>query len=349
MSRKTSVILVVLITVVFAGVFHTFGVSTQQLIASPFSQTQTQKYHTVPQIPLTLITLPQEGIQQVLNQIQTASSSIDLIMYELADPEVEKALIERHQQGLSTRVLLNGGYYGQRTMNTKAFNELSHSGVPVRYTAGTFALTHQKTLITDKSTLLVMTFNLIPKYYATGRDFGIVTTDVADVSAAERTFDADWNAQPIDPPWGDSLVWSPGAKNVLVGIIDSATSTLKVYNEEMQDPDIIRALIRASDRGVVVAIVMTDANQWHMAFVELSAHNVSIFTYARKAPLYIHAKMILADDREAFVGSENFSTNSLDKNRELGMLISTPVILDAIKSTFIFDRESATLYTNQLK
>jgi phosphatidylserine/phosphatidylglycerophosphate/cardiolipin synthase-like enzyme len=36
---------------------------------------------------------------------------------------------------------------------------------------------------------------------------------------------------------------------------------------------------------------------------------------------YIHAKVILIDGREAFVGSENLSAESLDRNREVGILI----------------------------
>jgi phosphatidylserine/phosphatidylglycerophosphate/cardiolipin synthase-like enzyme len=37
---------------------------------------------------------------------------------------------------------------------------------------------------------------------------------------------------------------------------------------------------------------------------------------------YIHAKVMVVDDRVAFVGSENLSAASLDHNRELGVLIS---------------------------
>jgi len=54
--------------------------------------------------------------------------------------------------------------------------------------------------------------------------------------------------------------------------------------------------------------------------------------------LYIHAKLILADygtsRQVAFVGSENFSDASLDKNRELGILIQDKTILDRLSTVF---------------
>jgi phosphatidylserine/phosphatidylglycerophosphate/cardiolipin synthase-like enzyme len=36
----------------------------------------------------------------------------------------------------------------------------------------------------------------------------------------------------------------------------------------------------------------------------------------------VHAKLILADAGLAFVGSQNFSATSLDKNREVGVAIA---------------------------
>src|SRR5262249_12390710 len=37
---------------------------------------------------------------------------------------------------------------------------------------------------------------------------------------------------------------------------------------------------------------------------------------------YIHQKSIVIDEREVFLGSENFTYNSLDKGRELGIIFA---------------------------
>jgi phosphatidylserine/phosphatidylglycerophosphate/cardiolipin synthase-like enzyme len=51
--------------------------------------------------------------------------------------------------------------------------------------------------------------------------------------------------------------------------------------------------------------------------------------------------MILADGTLAYVGSENFSAQSLDGNRELGVLVADPTALARITSMFQLDWSTA--------
>ena len=51
----------------------------------------------------------------------------------------------------------------------------------------------------------------------------------------------------------------------------------------------------------------------------------------------MHAKIIVVDGVKAFVGSENISTQSLDQNRELGIIVSDTTILNKLQSTFQTD------------
>jgi phosphatidylserine/phosphatidylglycerophosphate/cardiolipin synthase-like enzyme len=57
--------------------------------------------------------------------------------------------------------------------------------------------------------------------------------------------------------------------------------------------------------------------------------------------MYIHAKMILADNgtasAQAYIGSENFSCVSLDDNRECGIIVTEPAILTRLQSTYNSD------------
>ncbi|HEY4384645.1 MAG TPA: phospholipase D-like domain-containing protein [Ktedonobacteraceae bacterium] len=53
--------------------------------------------------------------------------------------------------------------------------------------------------------------------------------------------------------------------------------------------------------------------------------------------LYMHAKIIVVDGQQAFVGSENISTASLNRNRELGIIVSDAAVLNTLQSTFQLD------------
>ena len=77
---------------------------------------------------------------------------------------------------------------------------------------------------------------------------------------------------------------------------------------------------------------------------QLVAAGVHVRTYAADAPLYIHAKMILTPTR-TFLGSENFSDESLFDNRELGIVLSTPSITASLHHTFDTDYAGAQPFT----
>jgi len=288
-----------------------------------------------------LITEPTDGITPVLSRIENAKSSIDLVMYALDDTQVEQALGAAEARGVKVRVLLNGGYYDQKEpANDASYVALQKLNVPVEWTPTSFALTHQKTLVVDGNDALIMTFNLQIKYYATGRDFAVDDTDPNDVAAIEKTFDADWSAPQNEyiAGQGDDLVWSPGSEDETLYLINSATSTLKIYNEEMDDTDVTNALVAAAARGVQVQVDMTYATDWKPAFTQLETGGVDVRTFASSSKIiYIHAKMILADDTRVFIGSENFSDSSLNKNRELGIVLTSPAIIEQLDGVFSGD------------
>jgi phosphatidylserine/phosphatidylglycerophosphate/cardiolipin synthase-like enzyme len=292
----------------------------------------------------TLITEPDQGTTPILTLIKNATNSIDLVMYEFKDKVIADALIAAEKRGVKVRVLINQGYYGkEEKMNEPAYAYLKSQGVAVEWTPKTFALTHQKTLIVDKNKALIMTFNLVPKYYATGRDFGVLDTDQNDVRVIEDTFANDWNNQNILAEGGDDLVWSPGSEGNLLLIINSAKKELDIYNEEMADSVITNALENAAKRGVNVNVIMTYQSSNRNVFAELKKAGVNLHLFHGEK-FYIHAKMILADDLNAFLGSENFSYTSLYKNRELGIFLSDPSITQSLYHTFYLDWQNAKPY-----
>jgi cardiolipin synthase len=294
---------------------------------------------------LSIITEPDQGIAPVLTLIENASTSVDLVMYELEDKQIDAALVADEKRGVAVRVLISLGYQGADfAANQPAYNFLRANGVPTEWTQSYFALTHEKSLVVDNNTAIIMTFNFTPQYYSTSRDFGIVDKDENDIAAMDAAFESDWRGDHASAQNGDDLVWSPGSEPAIVSLINNAQKSLHIYNEEMADPRIIKALIDAAQRGVAVRVDMTYSSQWKKAFQELTTAGATVRTYDEKAPLYIHAKMVLADSAQAFVGSENFSANSLNDNRELGIVINNSSTIASLENTFNSDWKNATLF-----
>jgi phosphatidylserine/phosphatidylglycerophosphate/cardiolipin synthase-like enzyme len=95
---------------------------------------------------------------------------------------------------------------------------------------------------------------------------------------------------------------------------------------------------------------MTAQSSWDSAFGQLVRAGAHVRTYANSSSvLYIHAKAIVADaglgDQRVFVGSENFSTASLRRNRELGIATTQPAVIAAIRATLAGDFAGATPYS----
>ncbi|HOK05400.1 MAG TPA: phospholipase D-like domain-containing protein [bacterium] len=295
-----------------------------------------------------LIVEPDDGKTPVINGINSAKKSIDLTIYSLNDPVVENALKSASAAGVKVRVLYN--YYSfldhEKEFVLKTMAGLESAGIFTRCASSDFAVTHQKTFTIDRRQSIIMTFNLRPNYFTNTRDFGIITNDKGEVSEISRVFDADWFYKKVIPKV-TSLVWSNNnSRRKILSLIQSANVSLEIYNEELEDKQCLDALIMKAKSGVNVRIISAqmieggyDKNKNNRKY--LNQHGVKAKYMPTNDYLYCHAKMVLVDygtsNAKAFVGSENFSSTSLDKNRELGIIVNKTDILNRLHSVFETD------------
>jgi cardiolipin synthase len=269
-------------------------------------------------------------------------------MYEFADTTAEHDLAAAARRGVDVRVILD---QREQSENSSAFSYFSSHRVKVVWSWSRFTYTHQKTLVIDGSKAVIMTANLTSEYYSTSRDFLVTDTDRADVAAITAVFDADFAHRAVSPGNGADLVWSPtDSQDKLLGLINSATSSLRIYSEEMGDATVEDALIRAARRGVDVQVCgENEDGEYDSAYGRLARAGIHISYYSSSTGFYIHGKVIEADYGTAhakiFIGSENFSGTSLNDNRELGLIISDPAVLSAVARTFAADFRNGTRWT----
>lgn len=60
----------------------------------------------------------------------------------------------------------------------------------------------------------------------------------------------------------------------------------------------------------------------------------------QKRPIYMHAEACISSSY-AFVGSENYSTTSLEENREMGLILSNPKDISMLQAQFARDSKAA--------
>lgn len=295
---------------------------------------------------LGVIVEPDDGITPILSAIQNAKSSVWLEMYELTNKSIVSALEDDANRGVDVRVMLEPHPTGGTGSLTPAetIDKLKAAGVQAQFSDPAFALTHEKGMIIDQHTAYIMTTNFTNAALDTSsgthnREYDIVDTNTQDVQAVMAIFQADWNhstATFTDP----NLVVSPvNSRNDFVSLIGSAHQTLLIEAEEMNDSAIEQDLVTAEQHGVKVEVILpkpsgseSDSNQDGITTIKQGGVTV------REDPhLYMHAKLMIVDGKEAFVGSENISTQSLDQNRELGIIVADQGVLHTLGQTFQTD------------
>ena len=300
---------------------------------------------------LTVLAEPNAGFSEIYKLITSARHSVELTMYELKDTTAEADLAADAKRGVDVRVVLD--QHLEKSRNEAAYSYLTSHGVHVAWAPKSMTF-HQKTLTVDGKTSAVMTLNLVSSDYAGTRDFAVIDTNPADISAIVTTFNADFggHGKGYEPPDGADLVWSPtNSQDVILSVINGARHTLSIENEEMGDSTITSALVAAAHRGVNVTVTMTAESDWDSAFSELVRAGAHVRTYKDSSKvLYIHAKVVLADaglaGQRVFVGSENFSVASLRENRELGIVTTQPAVISVINATLARDYAGATPFAS---
>ncbi|MFD4874145.1 phospholipase D-like domain-containing protein [Streptomyces sp. NPDC058420] len=285
----------------------------------------------------TAFAFSQSGTTQptIYDFIDSATSSLDMTMYELEDTTAVNDLIALEKKGVTVRVVLDRAH---QSANSSAYTALTNAGAGVVWSPSAFVYTHQKTITVDGTKSLVLTGNLTSQYYSTGRDYGVFTDDTRDVAAIEKVFDADYAGTSVTPTDGDHLLWSPtDSRSRLLTVINAATKTLDVEELEFSDSTVVNAIVARAKAGVTVRVVLETPADYSSEVSAIKAAGGKVVGYSDPDGFYIHAKAMVADyglsTQEVEAGSMNISSNSLSNNRELGIILTGTGVAQSVATT----------------
>ncbi|MBY8886090.1 cardiolipin synthase [Streptomyces sp. PTM05] len=275
----------------------------------------------------------------IYNFINSATKTLDMTMYELNDSTAVSDLVSAQKRGVQVRVILDAK---ETTTNKSAYSTLQKAGVGVVWSSSQYVYTHQKTITVDGDESLILTGNLTSKYYPTSRDYGVFDTDAADVAAIEQVFEADYTGASVTPSDGDNLLWSPtDSRDRLLSVINGATTSLDVEEEELSDSAVVDALAAQAEAGVTVRVVVENPSSYSSEIAEIEQAGGTVVGYSSSTGFYVHAKTIVADyglpTAKVEVGSMNISSNSLDNNRELGIILTDSGVESVVENSFDSD------------
>jgi|GEM_PF-1031135 len=269
-----------------------------------------------------------------------ATSTLRVAAYELDDPRLVSALEAAHGRGVDVRVMVDE----DREANTGPVATLRSAGLDVRFGPASFEHYHPKVIVADEARAIVMSANLNTYSMDTERNHGVVLDDDFDVADLVEVFDHDYEARPGDPAAAmcTRLVLSPhNARARILSLIASAETRLRVQQLSLTDSEVRRAIGLRAMAGVETRVILADP-AWITSNDEARAALVAMGVDVRiLVTPENHAKLIVADNAMAFVGSENLSWTSLERNREVGVVVTAEATVAPLAAAFETDWANA--------
>ena len=260
-------------------------------------------------------------------------------MFIFSDPSLLEAVIAAQRRGVDVRIMLNPERRDGEKENHDARKMLTDAGVHVIDSNPHFDLTHEKSMVIDDETAFVQSLNWETKNLTVTRDYAVVTSDKHEVEEIAQCFDADWNRTKFDAGSHSHLIWCTGNGRERIGqLIDESKHSLWLQNERYQDPVIIEHLIRADERGVKIHIMARPPDKLKKGKLAEGAsglrslQDVGIKIHKLKH-IKLHAKLLMAEDDLAIVGSINLAPGSFDSRRELAIQVRDEHITRRILKT----------------
>jgi phosphatidylserine/phosphatidylglycerophosphate/cardiolipin synthase-like enzyme len=184
-----------------------------------------------------------------------------------------------------------------------------------------------------------MTMNFTNSAFTANREYVMIDRTPADVAELLKIFACDWNETPYIPGECPVVVSPVNSRSRFLALIDSAQQSLTVQVEYCTDPEVVAHLSARAKAGVDVKVMLAylepspcmdgDTNALEAKLMA----DAGVTQVAFMKNIRMHAKCIVADGARAFLGSENLTTTSLDRNREIGILVTDPLLVAKLRDT----------------
>ncbi|MCB9411928.1 MAG: hypothetical protein H6525_03640 [Actinobacteria bacterium] len=323
---------------------------------------------------------PDDGVGPVVDFIDSATTSVALGTYEI-NPDyapIVDALTRAIDRGVDVRVMVSATEYpltGPQG-NPADVAALQQKGIDAQLSNPAFSYYHAKFILLDagqpSARAMVTDFNFDQGYFEADpthpdeggtRGMAVLATDPDDVAEIASYFEADW------PPFGQwpppdrpNVIWAPSsdqfpnpgnAERVMRDLIGGATETLDIYEQQFPvASELLDPILQRAKAGVKVRIIGNRVGFDPKVAEVLEPAGVEIVfgpAAADGRELYIHTKTIVVDagspDQVAYIGSVNpFLAESLQTERELGVLVTDNASIEEVSA--VFDKDFATATAN---
>jgi cardiolipin synthase A/B len=268
-----------------------------------------------------LIIQPAHGTGPLIKAIKKAKKSIEIVIFRFDDQAIERALIDAAARGVFVHALIAFTNRGGEKNLRKLEMRFLEKGITVARTANNLVRYHGKLLLIDRKELWILAYNFTHLDMERSRSFGICTRNPGLVQEALRLFECDTQRQPYKPQSQKFIVSPSNARQRLSAFLRGAKRELLIYDVKISDGAMLRILEERARAGVNVQVMGEIARK-------------SQLVARRLKRLRLHARVIIRDGKQAFVGSQSLRKVELDQRREIGIIVGGAKVVSGLIDVF---------------
>jgi cardiolipin synthase len=252
-----------------------------------------------------LILAPSARRDSIIKLMRSAERTLILSMFRCDDFAIVDELAATVRRGVRVRVLITQRARGWKEKLKDLTALLRSLGAEVQPYESVVMKYHAKYIVADDGPALVTSLNFTRKCFEDTCDFLVFSDDPDVVAGLKGLFELDC-AVPAGAPLpkvSDRLIVGPDiSRQRLIQMLSAATSSIRIIDHRVTDPQILQLLNRKRQQGLTVQIVGS----------------------TRMDGLICHGRMILIDQKTAIIGSIHLSQPSLDLRREVAIVVEVP-------------------------
>lgn len=265
-----------------------------------------------------IVMSPFGSIDRFSQEVSKTKKILYIQTYDFTEKRIKKLFTEVLDRGVDVRLIMENKKYQQFTDTFKQVqNQFSgyqnfwiKSDAQMKTT-----YTHSKINIMD-NTFIIQTANLTHSSFFSNREHFFISSDTWVYSSLLSIFNKDREWKPLLPAdiHPNLVICNINCRVVIENLLNSAKESITIQTQYISDPAILEILKKQSGLKTKIIVSDTKSNDY---LVEYFGPSVA---KKMKKP-YIHTKMILIDNKILLLWSMNLSANSLDKNREVWILL----------------------------
>jgi len=265
-------------------------------------------------------------LTKIVSLIDQSKNEIYLETYMLTEKRIQQSLIKAYKRWINIKIILEKAPYKAYNINNKAYDKLKKEWINIVWSdKSDYSFNHSKVLLID-SLSIISTGNYSYSTFTKNRDFFIITSDKNIYLKLKENFNNDfkWDKKNI---YDDNLIFSPNSSRIKIEkMFNSAKQNIKMYFQYMKDDNLVNLFIKLKkEKNIDISIIIpkTASDDKNTIKLEKAWINIKILDKYK-----MHAKAILIDNTYLFIWSINFSNYSIDKNREVWILLKNSKIIN---------------------